>query len=95
MAIKEPWVSSKITCKLKNKPKHYTGFTSQTFDIVSDKPVPLSAIIVGFTIGLSEFCCKTPDINAEEIKEQLNTAAAYILNLEVHVHKREKEAGNQ
>jgi hypothetical protein len=88
---KEPWVSVKFTCKLNNKPKKHAGITSETFGIAYDKPVPLSTMIVGFAINLSEFYYATTDINMEQIKEQLKTAASCILNLEVYT----KEAGNQ
>ena len=88
---KEPWVSLNFTCKLKNKPKNYIGFTSETYEIASDKPIPLAAMITNVAVRLSEFHCLTTDISIEQIKEQLKTAASYILNLEVYT----KEAGNQ
>ena len=91
MATKESWVSATVTCKLKNKPKNYTGVTSETFDVARDKPIPLSAMIVGFAIKVSEFQYGTTNISTDQIKEQLKTAAACILNLEVHQCKKEAE----
>lgn len=82
MATKEPWISVKFTCKLNNKPKKYAGITSETFGIAHDKPVPLSTMIVGFAINLSEFHYATTDISMEQINEQLKIAANRLSKLQ-------------
>jgi hypothetical protein len=104
MAIKEPWVSVKFTCKLENKPKNYAGITSETFGIAHDKPVPLSTMIVGFAINLSEFHYATTN-SIEQINEQLKIAANRLSKLQCRPKNEafnaldemsdQKEAGNQ
>ena len=91
MDAKKPWVSTTVTCKLKSKPKNYVGTISETFDVARDKPIPLAAMIVGFAIKLSEFQYAATDVSVDQLKEQLQTAAAGILNLEVHQCKKEAE----
>ena len=97
---KEPWVSVKFTCKLENKPKNYIGFTSETYEIAADKPIPLAAMITNVAIKLSEFHCHTTDISIEQINEQLKIAANRLSKLQCRPKNEafnalQKEAGNQ
>jgi hypothetical protein len=88
---KEPWVSVKITISLKNPPKDYMGWKSQTVSIGQDEPVNLISILFGAVKEIAEwyanYMMKASTIKIETVNQAISEAAVRLALLKFKTEK--------